>query len=225
MNKQLKYVNGQMYEYEIYPLIDSTDNILHSKIEKFSFETPPIEARYLAISLIETLKSRGGLGIAANQCGLPYRVFVMGTDGVGYAFFNPEIIETTGEVLFEEGCLSFPGLFLKIKRPETVKIKYQDMNGLVKEEKFSGLSARIVLHEYDHMEGVVFTSKVPKLILDKAKQKRHKNLKILQHQNLEKVKQELIKKAMQKVVSDNRLKIDVNQTDTVDPNKFLKFKA
>jgi peptide deformylase len=229
MGKLLKYVNGEMYSYEIYPLVDKFDPILTQKTEEFRFvdtfqPRTPVLARELAVSLIETMKARNGIGLAANQCGIPLRVFVMGSEGVGYAFFNPEILETTGETGFEEGCLTFPGLFLPIRRPESVKIKYQDMNGEFKEQTFSGLSARIILHEYDHMEGIVYTSKVPKMILERQKKKVYKNIKILNRQKIEQEKQEIIRKAMEKVALDARKKMTPD-SNVADPGQFLKFTA
>jgi peptide deformylase len=123
-----------------------------------------------------------GVGLSANQVGLPYRVFVMGAEKVGFACFNPEILETNGEDKFDEGCLSFPGLFLPIKRPSSVKVRYTDMNGVTKEETFGGFTARIFLHEFDHMEGVVYTSKISPIILERSKRKVKNNIKKLEFQ-------------------------------------------
>lgn len=202
MAKKIKFVEGEMYEYDLYPLTDKYDDILRQKLEPFYFEDSadhprtPILARNLAVSLIETMRENYGVGLAANQVGIPYRVFVMGADNVGYAMFNPEILETTGEVLFEEGCLTWRGLYLPIRRPETVHVRYQDMNGVTQEKRFTGLSARIVLHEYDHLEGQVFVDKVPVLILDRAKKKVPTNLKKLKKQREREMKEDLIAKAI-----------------------------
>lgn len=175
--KKIKFVDGNMYEYEIYDLIDPYSDILRTKLDLFDFNSPPIQPRYLAISLIETMVKNRGVGLAANQCGLPYRVFVMGAEKVGFACFNPEILESYGEEKMEEGCLSFKGLYLPIKRASTIKVRYTDMNGVTKEETFSGLTARIFLHEYDHLEGIVFTSKVSPIVLERSKRKVKSNLK------------------------------------------------
>jgi peptide deformylase len=181
MGKQkIKFVDGQMYDYEIYDLVDPYSDILKTKMEPFNFYNAPIKARYLAISLLETMVAKNGIGLSANQVGLPYRVFVMGAGTTGFACFNPEILEVSGEENFEEGCLSFPGLFLPIKRPSSVKVRYQDMNGKFKEETFGGFTARIFLHEYDHMEGIVYTSKVSPIIVDRCKRKVKSNKKKLE---------------------------------------------
>lgn len=205
---QLKYVKGKLYDYEIYKFVDQHDPILSIKPEPYVFgEIPDNRARYLAVSLLETMKENYGVGLAANQCGISSRVFVIGGEGVGFAFFNPEILETSGEILFSEGCLSFQGLFLPIRRPETVKIKYQDMDAVWHERTFSGFTARIILHEYDHMEGIVFTSKVPEIILNRAKTKVRKNLKILARQRIKEEKEELIRKALENLALDAKKKV------------------
>lgn len=223
MSKQIKYVNGELYEYELYPLVDRFDPVLTTKPAPFYFEDTaehsrtPIIARTLAVSLIETMKEKYGVGLAANQVGIPLRVFVAGSEGVGFAFFNPEIISTTGETTFEEGCLSFPGLFLPIKRPETVKIKYQDMNGVWQEKEFSGLTARIVLHEYDHMEGIVYTSKLSPILLNRAKAKVHRNLKALKRQRDQEEKQAIIRKAIENLALEAKKKVTADQVLSVKP--------
>lgn len=197
MSRQVKFVKGQMIEFELYKLVDSYDPVLKSKPTVFDFNQSGARslATYHAISLLETMSKNHGVGLAANQVGLDTRLFVMGSQGVGYAFFNPEIIDVSGETVFEEGCLSFPGLFLPVKRPEIVKIKYFDMYGEEKTQEFSGLSARIVLHEYDHMEGIVYTTKVSPLILERYKRKVKKNLKLLEAQYERIEKQEIIRQA------------------------------
>lgn len=180
--KKIKFVDGQMYEYEVYDLVDKYSSELKQKLQPFDFTNPPVNARYLAVSLVETMVARNGVGLSANQCGLPYRVFVMGAEKVGFACFNPEIIEASGEETFEEGCLSWPGLFLPIKRPSSIKVRYQDMNGVSREETFSGFTARIFLHEYDHMEGIFYTNKVSPIILERQKKKVKSNIKKLTEQ-------------------------------------------
>jgi peptide deformylase len=177
--KKIKFVDGQMYEYEVYNFVDQYSDILAQRIEPFDFTNPPIEPRYLAVSLIETMVQNRGIGLAANQVGLPYRVFVMGAQNVAFACFNPEILETEGEETIHEGCLSFPGLYLKVKRPFRIKVRYIEMNGNTKEVMFEGLTARIFQHELDHLNGVKFTSLVGPAALDIAKQKVKKNLKKL----------------------------------------------
>jgi peptide deformylase len=176
-DKKIKFVDGQMYEYEIYNLVDCYDPILSEKLEPFDFNNPPVVPRYLAVSLIETMVANRGVGLAANQVGLPYRVLVMGAENVGFACFNPEILSVEREETVQESCLSFQGLFLKVKRPYRIEVKYTDMAGVTQQRFFEGLTARIFQHELDHLNGVKFTSLVGPAALDIAKQKVKKNLK------------------------------------------------
>jgi peptide deformylase len=193
-NKKIKIVEGQSYEYELYSMTDPYSDILKQKLEPFDFTNPPVDPKYLSVSLIETMVNGRGVGLAANQCGLPYRVFVMGAEKVGFACFNPEILEAEGEEVYEEGCLSFPGLFLKINRAERIKVKYTDFNGIEKEERFSGLTARIFQHELDHLNGVCYINKVSRLHLDRAKEKVKKNLKRIEKHRKDFAKNEAVAK-------------------------------
>ena len=162
--------------YEIYDLVKSTDPVLKQVCKPFDFANPPIDPMHLASSLFETMFKNSGLGLSAPQVGLPYQVFVVGYDNTNkQVFFNPEIIETSKD--FDdhlEGCLSFKHLFFKIKRPNEIKVKYQHVNGEWKEDKFTGLTARCIQHEHDHLAGVCFTERVGKTTLMMAKEKERK---------------------------------------------------
>lgn len=121
----------------------------------------------LVANMFETMYKSDGVGLAAPQIGLSIRVIVidggaMAEDfpeckGFKRALINPKIIERTGdEVGIEEGCLSLPGIHEKVSRPTKVKIKYMDTDFVEHEEEIEGFSARIVQHEYDHLEGKMF---------------------------------------------------------------------
>jgi peptide deformylase len=122
-----------------------------------------------------------GLGLSANQVGLNLRAFVIGNDDFRMSVFNPEIVSVSSDTtLMEEGCLSFPGVFLKVQRPTTIKVRYQNPKGELVEEDYNGLTARIFLHEYDHMQGITMQSRVSKLKWDMATKKvAKKNKKIV----------------------------------------------
>jgi peptide deformylase len=114
-----------------------------------------------------------GLGLSANQVGQPYRVFVMRTGEKPYAVFNPRVVDVSDkELSMKEGCLSFPLLYLNVKRPDSVRIRFQDETGETRTEKFSGMTARIVLHEFDHMLGKVYTQKASAFETQRAMRKR-----------------------------------------------------
>ena len=138
---------------------------MYKELPEFDFTKPPVDANAFASTLVETCKKYNGLGLSANQCGFPYRVFVMGAGDEYVAFFNPKLIKSEGEVHIEEGCLSWPLLNLRITRPKKIWVEYQTFTGEKKEAIFDGMTARCFLHELDHMNGIMYTSRVKPLAL------------------------------------------------------------
>ena len=119
------------------------------------------EIKDLVSDMMDTMKKAQGLGLAAVQVGVLKRVFIVDLAAVDITeplrvFINPEIIETEDEAEYEEGCLSFPGIYQKIVRPARVKMRAMDMDGNEFELDADGIVARAVLHEYDHLEGKLF---------------------------------------------------------------------
>jgi len=164
----------------IFQLVSEEHPILKQALLEFDFDNPPVNPTEFASSLVETCKLHRGLGLSANQCGFPHRVFVMGSDDNYVAFFNPEIINVSKqEVHMVEGCLSFPFLALRITRPSEIGVRYQDFNGEWKGTTLSGISARCFLHELDHMNGVVYTQRVKPMALQSGIQKRNKIMRKL----------------------------------------------
>ena len=163
----------------ILPLVGEDNPILKQVIPEFNFKNPPVEPIGLASSLVETCKYYKGYGLSANQCGLSYRVFVMGYNEEYVAFFNPKILSSSGECHMIEGCLSFPLLGLRITRPETIEVEYQDFNGVIRQAKYNGISARCFQHELDHMNGIVYTEKCKPMALKSGIDKRNKLIKKL----------------------------------------------
>ncbi len=175
----------------IFKLVPPDWPTLYQVLPEFNFKKPPVNSAEFASSLVETCKANNGLGLSANQCGYPHRVFVMGTGEEYVAFFNPELISTDGEVHMDEGCLSFPMLTLKVTRPKTIQVKYQDFKGETHTKTFEGLTARCFLHELDHMNGIVYTDRTKPLALQLGLKKLSKlNKKMLKFQkyNLSKKK-------------------------------------
>jgi peptide deformylase len=168
-------------------LLKFTDPKLRVKPSVFVFDETT-SARDLANDLWNKCRQLKGLGLSANQVGIDARVFVMGVDQNNRKnVFNPKIISTSEETnIAKEGCLSYPGLWLNIKRPKSVVVSYQNETGETIVEELDGLPARIFQHEYDHMEGLNFSDHASELKMKmalKSLEKRAKKYvrKYLQH--------------------------------------------
>ncbi len=143
------------------------------------------EVRDLVNDLFETMYRKGGVGLAANQIGVLKRVLVIDlhsrTEKQGkeqLVLINPEIISQEGEVVKEEGCLSLPGLYRKVKRAAYVKVKAQNVEGEEFELEAEGLLARALQHEIDHLNGIVFIDRLSpiqkRLALEKYRKLKRK---------------------------------------------------
>ena len=141
-------------------LIKSDDPLLHNRIDSCSYN---LDRNFLSKTLIESMIHHNGVGLSANQIGISERAFAMVRD-IEYneiiVCFNPKIVKTsTKKSVMEEGCLSYPELFLDVVRPSEIVVKYEDEDKKMHKLNLVGLSARVFLHEYDHMEGIVFTQR------------------------------------------------------------------
>ena len=159
----------------VYKLLESNNPLLSITLSECSKE---LDRKELKDNLIETMSNFTGIGLSANQCGVMERAFVMYSDVKKkeiIACFNPKIIyESEEKITMDEGCLTFPGLWLKVKRPDGIEVEYEDENGEKQEKAMFGLEARIFQHEYDHMQGTNFTKKVSRLKLNRAKKRLQK---------------------------------------------------
>ena len=162
----------------IYTLLEKDNTALTVPLSECSKD---LDRNELKENLIATMKNFHGIGLSANQCGIMERVFVMYSDVKKkdiIACFNPKIIsEGTEMVLMDEGCLTYPGMWLKVSRPDHVSCTFEDELGVLHEVTMMGLECRIFQHEMDHMEGTNFTKKVSKLKLDMAKKRAAKQKK------------------------------------------------
>lgn len=150
----------------IYQLVSKDASILRQRCNEFDFKND--NAYELATNLIETMNANNGIGLAANQCNIPKRVFVMKGEP-NYACFNPKIINQSDEViLLEEACLSFPGVVVPIKRPKSIRVRFQTPNGEVTTKTFTGMTARTFLHELDHLNGILFYNNANRYHREKA---------------------------------------------------------
>jgi peptide deformylase len=155
-------------------LVDCYDPILRQKTENFDFTNPPINPVELYNDLAETMRENDGLGLASPQVGLPYRVFVMRAENI-IGVFNPRIVDMSSEMVYlEEGCLSYPNLWVKVKRPKKVKVRYTNPDGQTETRVFDGMSARVFQHEFDHLEGIVHTKQANRFHLEQARKLQKK---------------------------------------------------
>ena len=135
------------------------------------------DAKQLEKDMIEFMLENKGIGLAANQIGLNKRVFVMGSENIEgfpkpFAVFNPMIVKCSSDTTIDqEGCLSFPNLWLKVKRPNAIIVQYQDSDGNIIESQLEGYISRCFQHEFDHLEGICFVDRVSRLKLDLAMKK------------------------------------------------------
>ena len=141
----------------IYNLLPPESPILHIKLPIMEEE---MDRKELVKNMIETMKHWGGIGLSSNQIGFPYRMFVFGDNEKYVSCFNPEILkESDVKIPREEGCLTYPGLFVKIFRPDRIKVQFEDEDKKVHTDELDGLLCRVFQHEMDHMDGVDFTSR------------------------------------------------------------------
>ena len=161
----------------VYNLVEETHPALQKELPPFDFSNPPIDPVQLSSDLHHTMSYAGGLGLAANQVGLEHRVFVLNTSPRPLTMFNPRITwYDTDHKVMDEGCLTYPNLFIKIRRPDKVRIRYQDETGTTNTLVLDGMVGRAAQHEYDHLNGIVHLDRASPINSKKAKAKM-KNLK------------------------------------------------
>jgi len=148
-------------------LVKFPNNILREPINAFDFYNPEWNPEDLEKVMIDFMFEHNGIGLAANQIGIKARVFVMGhkdSPQLAQAFFNPQVVEASDEIDdLEEGCLSFPGVFVKVKRPKEIKALWQDKTGQFRTGNLIGYDCKCFLHELDHLEGIVYKDRVSNL--------------------------------------------------------------
>ncbi len=120
--------------------------------------------------MVETMHAEVGIGLAATQVGLELRALVIGESrGVTQAYLNPEIVDSGGRQVGEEGCLSLPGIFADVARAEWVVVEAMDRHGAPIRRRASGLLARVFQHEIDHLDGILFIDRLDKVTRDRIK--------------------------------------------------------
>jgi len=161
-------------------LITYPNPILNNQLPEFNWDDPVMDPKLLEEQLVKLMWEHNGIGLAANQAGIETRVFAIMTRNLSgvtepFAVFNPKILAVSDEQESgEEGCLSFPGLFFQVKRPYHLVAEFFDRDKNLCIIRFDRVDARCFQHEYDHLNGVCFTSKISKLKLDLAVKKQRK---------------------------------------------------
>lgn len=161
-------------------LVKHPNPILDEKLHDYDFNNPMVSPYELEESMVTTMITENGRGLSANQVGYRARVIVLKTEllqGVNtpFALFNPVLLASDPELIQGyEGCLSFPNLFLPIKRSKNVVVQFLDRDEKEHILELNKIDARCFLHELDHLNGICFTKNISKLKMDIAKKRQRK---------------------------------------------------
>jgi peptide deformylase len=155
--------------------LSSDKSLLFKECEDWDFKNPPMDISDLGKNMISLLYEAKGLGLAANQVGLPYKIFVMRGSKENYCCINPKIVNlSVDRENGVESCLSFPCLIIKKERSKEVRLRFQGPNGQTYTHQFTGLTARVVQHEMDHLTGLPFWQNISRIKFDMAVRKAKK---------------------------------------------------
>ncbi len=143
-------------------LIPDTDPRLHLKCEPLNPRNPDFDLKSVLLDMFVLMREHNGIGLAAPQVGITKRFFVLQYEGESFICINPRVVKASKETQETgEGCLSYPGLTVPVRRPTVVRATYMEPSGLVRKHTFKGLLARAFLHELDHLNGVVLPDLLP----------------------------------------------------------------
>ena len=150
-------------------LIPETSPILLQECKEFDFANPLFDPLEFSKNLVQTMYDNNGIGLAANQVGVPYKIFAMREKPADFVCFNPRVVMPSEEIItLEESCLSFPGLIVKIKRPKHIRVRFQSPTGETVTQQFTGMTARVFQHELDHLNGIIFYKRANRFHREKA---------------------------------------------------------
>lgn len=157
-------------------LIYYPNEFLDKQVADFDIDKPIKDPKELKKEMVDIMLKHNGIGLSANQVGLDAKVFVMGDSEKNSTLcINPTVLQHTEDTVVDmEGCLSFPGIYVKVKRPKEILAKFLDENLEEKVVKITGYSAKCYLHELDHLLGITFKDRVSKLKWDMAVRKASK---------------------------------------------------
>jgi len=157
-------------------LVYYPDPFLDKQVAEVDLENPTFDPAELKKEMVDLMLSSNGIGLSANQVGLDAQVFVMGDSLENSTIcINPTVLQYTSETILDvEGCLSFPNIFVKVKRPKEILAKWYNENLEEQVVKIEGYSAKCYLHEWDHLHGITFKDRVSKIKWDMATKKARK---------------------------------------------------
>jgi peptide deformylase len=159
------------------------NDMLRQVIPDFDFANTTIDPLELSHLLINNMKNNNGIGLAANQLGINARAFVMYSDPAIVAF-NPKITYYgDDEVLMDEGCLSYPGVTIKVKRPRFIRVRFQDPYGNMVTKKFDGMASRVFQHELDHLDGVEYFKRANRIHKERFQNKWKRVLRTVKNRD------------------------------------------
>lgn len=166
----------------ILKLVTPTDPVLRKPTEQWDFNNPPFDLKEFVENLCDTMVAERGVGLSANQVGVPYSVFVVGHPDAPediICVVNPKIVDHSNNiVLGEEGCLTWEGLFGKVKRYDEIRVRFSNPVGEVDTTRLTGFTARAFQHEYDHLQGITYLDRMSKYHLDQARRQQKKLMKL-----------------------------------------------
>ena len=160
------------------PLYGEGFEMLYKSIPEYTDVLPNPIMNKLVQRLKLTMKLYAGIGLSANQCGVYQRVFIIGHEDYQLVCINPKVTHVSEQIeKSNEGCLSYPGLFVKIERPLAINVEFTTETGENKQLKLEGLTARCFMHELEHMNGQSFIQHVKPVALSVARDKQKKRIK------------------------------------------------
>lgn len=204
----------------MYELVEEASKVLRNPTEMFNFNEPQCDAQELVDGMKDAMELHGGLGLSANQVGVDVSMFVMRTQDEGIVgFFNPVITQISQETeMMKEGCLSFPDIYIMLKRPKSIVFDYQTAEGEKRSLKLEGIGARCVQHEIDHLNGIIFLQRASQLKIERALKARPKE----RAKRLDYEQRRAIAEEIQRLQSDSDSRSDNGKrsegTDTVSQN-------
>jgi peptide deformylase len=159
-------------------IVRGFQNVLLEPTKKFDFEKQPFDSIEFAKLLGQVMLDNGGVGISACQVNVPYSVFAIRTVPL-IVCYNPRIVDFSGNITsLDEGCLSFPGISVPVKRHDRIRLRYQEPNGEMQLKTFEGYTAHVIQHEVDHLNGVLFFRKTGLYHREKAMRRGNKMKRI-----------------------------------------------